>query len=94
MKQHSWLQSDNFLKRCFAIYGHVLVAHVIVSAALLALWMMLMGLATSLFLHSGMRHAYSGKRVDMLRDQRQEMPMRFQAPQKRQAPMRRMEQGS
>lgn len=30
-----WLVSDNFLKRCFAIFGHYLVANLIVSAILL-----------------------------------------------------------
>lgn len=30
MKKDSWLYSDNFLKRCFAIYGHNLVASLIV----------------------------------------------------------------
>jgi hypothetical protein len=30
----NWLNSDNFLKRAFAIYGYVIVAHFLVMAGI------------------------------------------------------------
>jgi len=33
----SWLNSDNFLKRAFAIYGYAIVAHLIVCAGIFVL---------------------------------------------------------
>jgi hypothetical protein len=33
MKQDSWLYSDSFLKRSFAIWGHYFVANLIIGAA-------------------------------------------------------------
>lgn len=32
MQQHSWLYSDSFLKRAFAIWGHYFVANLIIGA--------------------------------------------------------------
>ncbi len=32
MNQHSWLYSDSFLKRAFAIWGHYFVANLIIAA--------------------------------------------------------------
>ena len=31
-QKESWLHSDNFLKRAFAIWGHFMVAHLIILA--------------------------------------------------------------
>lgn len=31
MQQHSWLYSDSFLKRAFAIWGHVAVVSLIIA---------------------------------------------------------------
>lgn len=36
MNQHSWLYSDSFLKRAFAIWGHYMVANLIIGAAAFA----------------------------------------------------------
>jgi hypothetical protein len=36
MQQHSWLYSDSFLKRAFAIWGHYMVANLIIGACVLA----------------------------------------------------------
>jgi hypothetical protein len=33
MNQQSWLYSDSFLKRAFAIWGHYMVANLIIGAA-------------------------------------------------------------
>ncbi len=86
MKHDTWLTSDNFLKRCFAIYGHALVAHVIVSAVFLLLWVLMMGVFAAMFFH-GMRDARTGKPMDMMRQgQRQEMQMDMRDQQ---MPMRR-----
>lgn len=30
-KPESWITSDNFLKRCFGIWGHFMVAHLMIS---------------------------------------------------------------
>lgn len=34
MKQDSWLNSDSFLKRAFAVWGHNMVANLIVAGVL------------------------------------------------------------
>lgn len=36
MQQHSWLYSDSFLKRAFAIWGHYFVANLIIGGVALA----------------------------------------------------------
>lgn len=36
MNQQSWLYSDSFLKRAFAIWGHYVVANLIIGAAAFA----------------------------------------------------------
>jgi len=41
MNQHSWLYSDSFLKRAFAIWGHYMVANLIIGACLFAVMMVL-----------------------------------------------------
>ena len=38
MQQHSWLYSDSFLKRAFAIWGHYMVANLIIGGCLLVLF--------------------------------------------------------
>lgn len=38
MKKDSWLLSDNFLKRCFAIWGHYFVAQLIISGVFMVLF--------------------------------------------------------
>jgi hypothetical protein len=41
MNQHSWLYSDSFLKRAFAIWGHYMVANLIIGACVFAVIFMI-----------------------------------------------------
>ncbi len=41
MKKDSWLLSDSFLKRAFAIYGYNLVAGIIIAAGMLIILILL-----------------------------------------------------
>ncbi len=40
MKQDSWLYSDSFLKRCFAYWGYMIVANLIITIPFMILWVM------------------------------------------------------
>lgn len=62
---NSWLTSDNFLKRCFGIYFHALVAHVIVVAAFFLVWFAFVGMFAANHFY-GMRDAGTGRGVDMM----------------------------
>ncbi len=42
MKKDSWLYSDSFLKRAFAIWGHYFVANIIIGGCMLLLFLLLM----------------------------------------------------
>ena len=42
MKKDSWLYSDSFLKRAFAIWGHYIVANLIIGAAIFVVMMLMM----------------------------------------------------
>ena len=41
MQQHSWLYSDSFLKRAFAIWGHYMVANLIIGGCILAFFLLI-----------------------------------------------------
>ncbi len=43
MKQDSWLYSDSFLKRAFAIWGHATVAGLIIAIPFFLLQMLALG---------------------------------------------------
>lgn len=47
MKKDSWLYSDSFLKRAFAIWGHAAVAHLIIMIPFFILWIIVMGMIFS-----------------------------------------------
>ncbi len=47
MKKDSWLYSDSFLKRAFAIYGYNLVASIIIAIPLWVLGMALVAIFAS-----------------------------------------------
>jgi hypothetical protein len=42
MKQDSWLYSDSFLKRAFAVWGHNAVASLIIGIPFMILWSVVM----------------------------------------------------
>lgn len=45
----SWLFSDNFLKRAFAIWGHFMVAHMIIVAGTVLIFLLLMLIIAIIF---------------------------------------------
>lgn len=47
MQQNSWLYSDSFLKRAFAIWGHAAVAHLIIMIPFMLLWVLVFGMIFS-----------------------------------------------
>ena len=50
MRQDSWLYSDSFLKRCFAIWGHCMVAHLIIMVPFALLWLFVIVMVMKSFL--------------------------------------------
>lgn len=53
MKQDSWLYSDSFLKRAFAIWGYHFVANVIIAIPFMILWFLMMGFFFASFAGNG-----------------------------------------
>ncbi|NOS68263.1 MAG: hypothetical protein HOO67_07980 [Candidatus Peribacteraceae bacterium] len=53
MQQNSWLYSDSFLKRAFAIWGHAAVAHLIIMIPFMILWFLMIGMIFSAVMNSG-----------------------------------------
>ncbi|NOS68264.1 MAG: hypothetical protein HOO67_07985 [Candidatus Peribacteraceae bacterium] len=47
MQKNSWLYSDSFLKRAFAIWGHAAVAHLIIMVPIMILWFLVIALFVS-----------------------------------------------
>jgi hypothetical protein len=57
MKKDSWLVSDSFLKRAFAIWGYHFVANIIIMIPIMILWFafvaMIVGMGISQMNHDG-----------------------------------------
>jgi hypothetical protein len=49
MKQDSWLYSDSFLKRAFAIWGYHFIANLIIMIPFMILWMIFAGIFIASF---------------------------------------------
>lgn len=68
MKKDSWLYSDSFLKRAFAIWGYHFVANIIISVPFVLLWALMMGM----FMAAAFKHV-PGERGKMMQYDRGEM---------------------
>jgi hypothetical protein len=64
MKKDSWLQSESFLKRAFAIWGYHFVANILIMIPFLILWSLLAATFFGAMMRSGMMPPEGGAMME------------------------------
>ncbi len=66
MQKDSWLYSDTFLKRAFAIWGHYFVANIIIAGiGFLVFFLFMLTVGLNLALMQPQKHMYQGDETQM-----------------------------